>query len=999
MKGYRNRLFAIVLSLAMIVTNMAGISTLTAFAAESHHSLTVKVVDENGNGIPGIDLSLKGNNHIPELHFNTVTNQDGIATYECDDRSELDEVEYTLTSNTAGYVFKDAPVVVFGINSDWASYVLSVNGEDFDGSPIQATAVKGGSDTPSTPTVDRKTLNVKVVDKAGDPVEGLYLRLTPKGGGAVKYFENPTNADGKTSYKVGYLEGDYDLALVDESKYMASYFHTVTFNWEVSKYDGADYTGEATFVVEKIGGGDTSATDNISSMNIKVVDKDDNPVSGIALYLNDTFNAMYDRVIEGVSAADGKLVADLSGLSADDVYDTFILKPAKTSGYTATNVIEVNFGYADGKTHITAVNGVAYTGSEVVLTVKPNPPAPVIESVTANKTTVSADGEMVEFTVRGQNLTDTLYYKRWFVDSSNIDNAMDAFSAKSVEATGDSTERTFSLKLPSKADEMHATAWKVGVSGTKDGEYTKCSAIAIGGGTVANPMITKVETSKTEVSSNGDRVTVTVTGKDLPETLYYQVYYNFSSYDISTATAATAVTTTGTDTERHFDVDIPSQNEYTTESWKVGVRLTASGTLVKSAPMTVVNKTPDQPEEPTVDKSKLVVKAVDDEGKPVKGVKFVLKGTDEVDTPTDYEFKTATNAEGSAEYKLFGMENAGVYNLVVADGSEYTADAQEVVIDYTEDWDVEFSAVNGEAYTGSVEVVVKSATPVVQDPVITKIEVPEKLSTDAKTATVIVKGENLPDTLWAKADTIWMDGEEETKTLGNFTEYEATGSDNTEKTITINLGSSNTVVRWEISVKPIQLTGVTEEGKATISAQTPDEPVVEPVDASKFASSLSYTTCTYSGSYKKPAVKVTDKEGNVLTSGTDYTVSYANNKLVGKATVTVKFKGNYEGKIIKTFKIYPKKTSISKLKRGKKSFKASWKKVSAQVTGYQVRYSTKSNMSRNKTVTVKSFKTTAKTVKKLKKGKKYYVQVRTYKTVNGVKYCSAWSAKKSVRTR
>ena len=35
---------------------------------------------------------------------------------------------------------------------------------------------------------------------------------------------------------------------------------------------------------------------------------------------------------------------------------------------------------------------------------------------------------------------------------------------------------------------------------------------------------------------------------------------------------------------------------------------------------------------------------------------------------------------------------------------------------------------------------------------------------------------------------------------------------------------------------------------------------------------------------------------------------------------------------------------------------------------------------------------TVKTIiKGLKKGKTYYVRVRAYKTVNGVKYCSAWS--------
>ena len=95
----------------------------------------------------------------------------------------------------------------------------------------------------------------------------------------------------------------------------------------------------------------------------------------------------------------------------------------------------------------------------------------------------------------------------------------------------------------------------------------------------------------------------------------------------------------------------------------------------------------------------------------------------------------------------------------------------------------------------------------------------------------------------------------------------------------------------------------------------------------------------------------------------------------------------------------PASTKITKLKKAKKSFTVKWKKKSG-VTGYQVRYSLKSSMKGAKTVKVKSAKTVSKKVKKLKKKKKkYYVQVRTYKVVNGKTYWSGWSAKKSVKTK
>jgi len=46
----------------------------------------------------------------------------------------------------------------------------------------------------------------------------------------------------------------------------------------------------------------------------------------------------------------------------------------------------------------------------------------------------------------------------------------------------------------------------------------------------------------------------------------------------------------------------------------------------------------------------------------------------------------------------------------------------------------------------------------------------------------------------------------------------------------------------------------------------------------------------------------------------------------------------------------------------------------------------------------KEQKTTKNKVKKLKAKKKYYVRVRTYKTVKGKKVYSSWSKVKSIKT-
>ncbi len=95
----------------------------------------------------------------------------------------------------------------------------------------------------------------------------------------------------------------------------------------------------------------------------------------------------------------------------------------------------------------------------------------------------------------------------------------------------------------------------------------------------------------------------------------------------------------------------------------------------------------------------------------------------------------------------------------------------------------------------------------------------------------------------------------------------------------------------------------------------------------------------------------------------------------------------------------PKSAKIKKVKAAKKAIAVEWKKVSG-VKGYQVQVATDKKFKKNKkTVTVKKQKTTKVTVKKLKAKKKYYVRIRTYKTVNGKKVYSSWSKVKTVKTK
>lgn len=92
------------------------------------------------------------------------------------------------------------------------------------------------------------------------------------------------------------------------------------------------------------------------------------------------------------------------------------------------------------------------------------------------------------------------------------------------------------------------------------------------------------------------------------------------------------------------------------------------------------------------------------------------------------------------------------------------------------------------------------------------------------------------------------------------------------------------------------------------------------------------------------------------------------------------------------------KPAISKVKSGKRQLTVSWKKV-AGASGYWV-YSSKKKSSGYRCVKKISKAGTVKfTHKKLKKNKKYYYKIRAYRTVNGKKVWSAYSAVKSQKTK
>lgn len=168
-------------------------------------------------------------------------------------------------------------------------------------------------------------------------------------------------------------------------------------------------------------------------------------------------------------------------------------------------------------------------------------------------------------------------------------------------------------------------------------------------------------------------------------------------------------------------------------------------------------------------------------------------------------------------------------------------------------------------------------------------------------------------------------------------------------------------------------------------------------------------TCTKDGHYNmvNPCKVCGDKEvvATVKIPATGkHTAAAAKKENVVAATT--KKGGSYDlvvrcadcGEIISsthktTAKIVVNASKINSVKnyKGKKA-KVTVKKTSS-IIGYQIQYSTNKNFKSAKHVNTRK---TSKYLTKLAKNKKYYVRVRTYKTVDGKLYFSSWSGAKTV---
>lgn len=179
-------------------------------------------------------------------------------------------------------------------------------------------------------------------------------------------------------------------------------------------------------------------------------------------------------------------------------------------------------------------------------------------------------------------------------------------------------------------------------------------------------------------------------------------------------------------------------------------------------------------------------------------------------------------------------------------------------------------------------------------------------------------------------------------------------------------------VKYTISQATNKLTLVTYY-KKTVSGRAQSFGL----SASAKAGTLSYTS-------NSKYVKVSNEGAVTISKG-----------FIGSAVITVKASdSNYNTLSRKvTINVLPAKVSLKKLYNKKPSvLSVTWKKNS-YATGYEIQYSrTKTFISgKTKTVVANGKDTLNTAISNLKKGGKYYVRIRAFKTSGGKKYYSAFS--------
>lgn len=172
----------------------------------------------------------------------------------------------------------------------------------------------------------------------------------------------------------------------------------------------------------------------------------------------------------------------------------------------------------------------------------------------------------------------------------------------------------------------------------------------------------------------------------------------------------------------------------------------------------------------------------------------------------------------------------------------------------------------------------------------------------------------------------------------------------------------------------ITVTGKESEG---ITGTLEKNFTISPASLKDATVTLTNSKVIYTGKAVTPAVTV--KTGDVtLKENKDYKLTYANNKGVGTAEVTVTGIGNYTDSVNTTFQITVGTTAL-KSSSVYNAVNLTWGKV-VGASGYKIYRSTSKDSGFSAVKTIKSASTVSYTDSKVTFNKTYYYKVRAYKT-------------------
>lgn len=161
---------------------------------------------------------------------------------------------------------------------------------------------------------------------------------------------------------------------------------------------------------------------------------------------------------------------------------------------------------------------------------------------------------------------------------------------------------------------------------------------------------------------------------------------------------------------------------------------------------------------------------------------------------------------------------------------------------------------------------------------------------------------------------------------------------------------------------------------------------------------LSSSSYVFDSKKHKPSVKVLNAENKKIDKKY-YTVKYDKNcASIGVHKVKITFNNYYQGSFTLTYKIIPPSTNITKLKPSENKITLYYKKQNKNISGYQISYSTDKEFNKSQKMLIKNKNKSTAVINNLKKNKKYYFRVRTYKLVDNKRIYSKWSSIKSVKT-